>query len=164
MNQEKQVELRYQYNDDVYDSKELLEYARSEISDVIENANIPSGVAVELVQEDSDLDEFKWLFMIAFLLVYMILASIFESFVTPFVLLFSIPLAAIGSFFLLTVTGESLFNANTIMGFLILLGVVVNNGIILIDFINVLREEDTGKPGPFLPADFPGCGPFSLLR
>ena len=38
----------------------------------------------------------------------MILAAIFESFVTPFVLLFSIPLAAIGSFFLLTVTGESL--------------------------------------------------------
>jgi ABC-type multidrug transport system ATPase subunit len=75
----------------------------------------------------------------------MILAAIFESFVTPFVLLFSIPLAAIGSFFLLTLTGESLFNANTIMGFLILLGVVVNNGIILIDFINVLRRKGYRK-------------------
>ncbi|MFH0759166.1 MAG: efflux RND transporter permease subunit [Bacteroidota bacterium] len=145
VNQEKQVELRYQYNDDVFDSKELLAYARSEISDVIENANIPPGVAVELVQEESELDEFKWLFLIAILLVYMILASIFESFVTPFVLLFSIPLAAIGSFFLLTVTGESLFNANTIMGFLILLGVVVNNGIILIDFVNVLRHRGYRK-------------------
>ncbi len=141
VNQEKQVELRYQYNGDVYDSKELLEYARSEIEDVIASANIPTGVAVELVQEESGLEEFKWLFAIAILLVYMILASIFESFVTPFVLLFSIPLAAIGSFFLLTITGESLFNANTIMGFLILLGVVVNNGIILIDFINVLRKK-----------------------
>ena len=141
VNQEKQVQLWYVYTDDVYDSRELLEFARSEIRDVIENANIPSGVAVELVQEDSGLDEFKWLFVIALLLVYMILASIFESFITPFVLLFSIPLAAIGSFFLLTITGESLFNANTIMGFLILLGVVVNNGIILIDFINVLRKQ-----------------------
>ncbi|MEN8201344.1 MAG: efflux RND transporter permease subunit [Bacteroidota bacterium] len=145
VNQEKQVELRYQYNDDVYDSNELLDYARSEIEDVIRNANIPAGVAVELVQEDSGLDEFKYMFLIAMILVYMILAAIFESFVTPFVLLFSIPLAAIGSFFLLTVTGESLFNANTIMGFLILLGVVVNNGIILIDYINELRKKGYRK-------------------
>lgn len=145
VNQEKQVELRYQYNDDVYDSNVLLEYARSEIEDLIQNSNIPSGVAVELVQEDSGLDEFKYMFLIAMVLVYMILAAIFESFITPFVLLFSIPLAAIGSFFLLTVTGQSLFNANTIMGFLILLGVVVNNGIILIDFINVLRKKGYRK-------------------
>ena len=145
VNQEKQVELRYQYNEDVYDSNDLLNYARSEIQNLIQNSNIPSGVAVELVQEDNQLDEFKNMFLIAMILVYMILAAIFESFITPFVLLFSIPLAAIGSFFLLTVTGESLFNANTIMGFLILLGVVVNNGIILIDFINVLRKKGYRK-------------------
>ncbi|MCP4311546.1 MAG: ATP-binding cassette domain-containing protein [Bacteroidetes bacterium] len=145
VNQDKQVELRYAYNKDVYDSNDLLEYARSEIEDLIQISNIPTGVAVELVQEDSGLEEFKYMFLIAILLVYMILAAIFESFVTPFVLLFSIPLAAIGSFFLLTVTGESLFNANTIMGFLILLGVVVNNGIILIDFINVLRKRGYRK-------------------
>ncbi len=145
VNQEKQVELRYQYNEDVYESNDLLEYARGEIADLIQNSNIPSGVAVELVQEDSGLDEFKYMFLFAMVLVYMILAAIFESFVTPFVLLFSIPLAAIGSFFLLTVTGQSLFNANTIMGFMILLGVVVNNGIILIDFINVLRKKGYRK-------------------
>jgi len=141
VNQEKQIEIRYQYIDDVYDSKELLEFAREEIEDIIENAGIPSGVAVELVQEESSLDEFKYLFLIALLLVYMILAIVFESFITPFVLLFSIPLAAIGSFFFLTITGNSLFNANTLTGFLILLGVVVNNGIILIDFVNILRSN-----------------------
>ncbi len=141
VNQEKQIELRYQYIDDVYDSKELLEFAREEIEDIIENAGIPPGVAVELVQEESSLDEFKYLFLIALLLVYMILAIVFESFITPFVLLFSIPLAAIGSFFFLTITGNSLFNANTLTGFLILLGVVVNNGIILIDFVNILRSN-----------------------
>lgn len=145
INQEKQVELRYRFNEDVYDSNELLEFARDEIADVIENANIPSGVAVEMVQEDSGLDEFRLLFVIALLLVYMILAAIFESFVTPFVLLLSIPFAAIGSFFLLTVTGNSLFNANTLMGFMILLGVVVNNAIILIDFINILRSRGYSK-------------------
>lgn len=141
VNQEKMIELRYQYNDDVYDSKDFLEYAREEIEYIIENAGIPPGVAVELIQEDSPLDEFRNLFLIALLLVYMILAIVFESFVTPFVLLFSIPLAAIGSFFFLTVTGNSLFNANTLMGFLILLGIVVNNGIILIDFVNILRKS-----------------------
>jgi multidrug efflux pump subunit AcrB/ABC-type multidrug transport system ATPase subunit len=145
VNQEKQVELRYRYNSDVYDSNELLDYARSEIEEVIRSANIPAGVAVELVQEDSGLDEFRYLFIIALLLVYMILAAIFESFVTPFVLLLSIPFAAIGSFFLLTVTGNSLFNANTMMGFLILLGVVVNNAIILIDFMNILRKRGYRK-------------------
>ena len=69
VNQEKQVELRYQYNDDVYDSNDLLDYARSEIETLIQNSNIPSGVAVELVQEDSGLDEFKYMFLIAMILV-----------------------------------------------------------------------------------------------
>jgi len=141
LNQEKQIELRYGYVDEVYDSKDLLKYAREEIQAIITNAGIPPGVAVELIQEDTALDEFKNLFIIALILVYMILAIVFESFVTPFVLLFSIPLAAIGSFFFLTVTGNSLFNANTLTGFLILLGVVVNNGIILIDFVNILRKN-----------------------
>ena len=145
VNQEKQVELRYRYISDVYDSNELLAYARSEIREVIRSANIPTGVAVELVQEDSGLEEFRYLFILALLLVYMILAALFESFVTPFVLLLSIPFAAVGSFFLLTITGNSLFNANTMMGFLILLGVVVNNAIILIDFVNILRKRGYRK-------------------
>ena len=71
----------------------------------------------------------------------MILASVFESFASPFVLMFSIPLAAIGSFTGLIITGNSLFNTNTLTGFLILLGVVVNNGIILIDYTNILQKQ-----------------------
>jgi len=162
VNQEKQIELRYQYNEDVYDSNDLLDFARSEIEDLIQSANIPSGIAVELVQEESPLEEFKYMFLIAMILVYMILAAIFESFVTPFVLLFSIPLAAIGSFFLLTVTGESLFNANTIMGFLILLGVVVNNGIILIDFINELRRRGYRKTRAIMEAGLSRVRPILI--
>src|SRR5665648_1108420 len=71
----------------------------------------------------------------------MIMASVFESVATPFVLLFSIPLAAIGSLIALILTNNSLLNANTLIGFLILLGVVVNNGIILIDYTNILRKR-----------------------
>ena len=75
------------------------------------------------------------------LLIFMIMASIFESVITPFVLLFSIPLAAIGSLLALIITNNSLLNANTLTGFLILIGVVVNNGIILIDYTNILRKR-----------------------
>jgi multidrug efflux pump subunit AcrB len=66
---------------------------------------------------------------------------LFESVVTPFVLLFTIPLAAIGSLLALLLSSNSLMNANTLTGFLILLGVVVNNGIILIDYANILRKR-----------------------
>jgi len=162
VNQEKQIEIQYQYVDDVYDSKELLEYAREEIEEIIASAGIPPGVAVELIQEESPLDEFKSLFLIAFLLVYIILAIVFESFITPFVLLFSIPLAAIGSFFFLTVTGNSLFNANTLTGFLILLGVVVNNGIILIDFVNIKRREGFRRTRAILAAGLSRVRPILI--
>lgn len=141
LNQTKQLEVIYRFNSEIYESKALLEAAQAEVEDIIKAYNIPQGIAVELVHEDSDLSDFYSLFGIAFLLIYMILAAVFESFITPIVLLFSVPLAAIGSFLFLIITGNSLFNANTLTGFLILLGIVVNNGIILIDFTNILRKQ-----------------------
>ncbi len=144
-NQEKRIEVNFKYTDEVYDSKELLKISREEIENIIKNAGVPSGVAVELVEKESELQKFKYLILLAFLFIYIILASVFESFVTPFVLLFSIPFAAIGSLFFLSITGNSLFSSNTLMGFLILLGVVVNNGIILLDYVTVLRKNGNRK-------------------
>lgn len=140
-NQEKQITLTYQFESDVNDSKTLLEAARTEIDDIISDINVPSGVAVEVIHEENDLEDYYFLIAAAFVLIYMILASVFESFTAPLVLMFSIPLAAIGSFSALIITGNSLFNANTLTGFLILLGVVVNNGIILIDYTHVLQRQ-----------------------
>lgn len=122
-------------------SKTLLEAYRSEIDDFIATYNLPSGVALEVFHEEDQLGDFKFLLLAAFLLIFMILALVFESFATPFILLFTIPLAAIGSLLALLLTGNSLLNANTLTGFLILLGVVVNNGIILIDYANILRSR-----------------------
>jgi multidrug efflux pump subunit AcrB/ABC-type multidrug transport system ATPase subunit len=141
LNQTKQVEVIYQFNSEIYDSKALLEAAQLEVEQIVQAYNIPQGIAVEMVHEESDLSDFYTLFGIAFLLIYMILAAVFESFITPIVLLFSVPLAAIGSFLFLILSGNSLYNANTLTGFLILLGIVVNNGIILIDFTNILRKQ-----------------------
>lgn len=141
VNQEKQIELTYRFEQDINESNTLLEVARMEIDEVVASLSLPSGIAVEIIHEESDLEEYYFLIAAAFILIYMILASVFESFASPFVLMFSIPLAAIGSFTGLIITGNSLFNANTLTGFLILLGVVVNNGIILIDYTNVLQKQ-----------------------
>ncbi|TKG92321.1 ATP-binding cassette domain-containing protein [Puteibacter caeruleilacunae] len=141
VNQEKQIELRYSFQRDASESNELLESYRMEIDDIVAAYNLPSGVAVEVIHEEDEFSDFKFLIAAAFILIFMIMASVFESISTPFVLMFSIPLAAIGSFLGLIFTGNSLINANTLTGFLILLGVVVNNGIILIDYSNILRKR-----------------------
>ena len=141
VNQEKQIEITYSLVSEAQSSKDLLASYRYEIDNLIANYAFPTGIAAEVIHEESNLDDFYFLITAAILLIFMILASVFESVVTPFVLLFSIPLAAIGSLIALIITGNSLFNANTMIGFLILLGVVVNNGIILIDYSNILRKR-----------------------
>lgn len=141
VNQDKQIEVFYNFSKDVESSKDLLEGYRSDVDQLVANYNLPAGVAVEVFHEEDQFADFKFLILAAFILIFMILASVFESIVTPFVLLFSIPLAAIGSLLALLLTGNSLLNANTLTGFLILLGVVVNNGIILIDYSNILRKQ-----------------------
>jgi len=140
-NQEKRVTVTYNFSEEIKNSKDLLEGARQEIESVVAGINIPPGIAVEVVHEEDQLKDFYYLIGVAFLLIFMILAAVFESLATPVVLMFSIPLAALGSLIALILTGNSLLNANTLMGFLILLGIVVNNGIILIDYTNILRKR-----------------------
>ena len=141
VNQEKQIEINYRFVSEASNSKELLASYRAEIDDLVANYNLPSGVAAEVVHDETDYSEFYFLISAAIFLIFMIMASVFESIATPFVLLFSIPLAAIGSLIALIVTNNSLLSTNTLIGFLILLGVVVNNGIILIDYTNILRKR-----------------------
>jgi len=141
VNQEKQVEVNYRFVAEAANSKDLLAAYRYEIDQVVANYNLPSGVAAVVVHEETDFSEFYFLIGAAIFLIFMIMASVFESVSTPFVLLFSIPLAAIGSLLALIITNNSLLNANTLTGFLILIGVVVNNGIILIDYTNILRSR-----------------------
>jgi len=140
-NQEKRITVTYNFKEEIRSSKDILVGARAEIESIVSGLNIPSGLVVEVIHEDNQLKEFYNLIGIAFLLIYMILAAVFESLAIPFVLLFSIPLAALGSLIALILTGNSLLNANTLTGFLILLGVVVNNGIILIDYTKILRKR-----------------------
>lgn len=81
--------------------------------------------------------------LVAVLLVYMIMAIQFQSLVYPLIILSTIPLAFTGGMAALLITGSYL-SLVSIMGLIILVGVVVNNGIVLIDYINILRNQGHG--------------------
>ncbi len=74
-------------------------------------------------------------------LIYMIMASLYESFSQPFIIFLSIPTAFIGAFFGLFVTGHAL-DVTGMIGLIMLVGIVVNNGIVLVDTINQLRRDE----------------------
>ncbi|MTI33194.1 efflux RND transporter permease subunit [Xanthovirga aplysinae] len=145
LNQEKRIEITYRFIEEVLNSESLLEASRIEIDQIVSGVNIPSGIVVDVIHDEGLFDEFYFLLFAAVVIIFMILAAVFESLYLPVVIMFSIPLAAIGAFLGLTFTGNSLLNANTLIGFLILLGVVVNNGIILIDYSRILRKKGYNK-------------------
>jgi multidrug efflux pump subunit AcrB/ABC-type multidrug transport system ATPase subunit len=141
VNQQRQLEVEYSFLNEVNDDKDLLNAARLEVDALLAGMRVPPGVAMEIKHDQQDLSDFRFLILAAFILIYMILASVFESFSKPVVLMFAIPLAAIGSLIALILTGNSLLNPNTLTGFVILIGIVVNNGIILLDYSNVLQKR-----------------------
>ncbi|MBN8651955.1 MAG: efflux RND transporter permease subunit [Cytophagales bacterium] len=145
MNQEKRIQITYNFIDEVTKSKALQESSRLEIDQIVAGVNIPSGIVVDVVHDEGLFNDFFFLIFAAIVIIFMILAGVFESLYLPIVIMFSIPLAGIGALMGLTLTGNSMLSANTLIGFLILLGVVVNNGIILIDYSRILRREGYTK-------------------
>ncbi len=110
----------------------------------IEAADIPSEVSTRIGGSFEDQQEmFGDLFMLLamiVILVYIVMASQFESFMSPFVIMFSIPFAIVGVILGLWVTGTPL-GAMGLVGVLILMGIVVKNGIVLIDYTILMRER-----------------------
>ena len=82
--------------------------------------------------------------LLALALVYMVMASLFESFLHPLIMLVSVPFGAIGVVLTLLLTGTT-FNVYSFLGAIVLIGVVVNNAIVLLDYTNLLRR-DRGLP------------------
>jgi HAE1 family hydrophobic/amphiphilic exporter-1 len=81
--------------------------------------------------------------VVAILLVFGVMASLFESLRDPFIILFTIPLSLIGIVALYAITGDT-FNILTAVGLIVLVGVIVNNGIVLVDYTNLLRKRGYG--------------------
>ncbi|UCH10021.1 MAG: efflux RND transporter permease subunit [Fidelibacterota bacterium] len=106
--------------------------------------HLPEGYFIEFGGQYEDMIEtFKTLgqaLALAVLLVYMVMASQFESLVHPFIIMFTIPLALIGVVLAFLVTGQTI-SLPTFIGFILLTGIVVNNGIVMVDYMNQLRRR-----------------------
>ena len=85
--------------------------------------------------------------ILALMLVYMVLASQFKSLIDPLVIMFSVPLGVIGVLLALWLTGTTL-SMNSFMGIIMMVGIVVSNGVLLVDFANVLRRRGMPLPRP----------------
>ena len=111
---------------------------------VLAATDIPSELSVEIggsYEDQKDMfGDLIMLLAMIIILVYIVMASQFESFVSPFVIMFSIPFAFVGVFMGLWVTGTPLGTMGMI-GILILMGIVVKNGIVLIDYTILMRER-----------------------
>ncbi len=127
----------------------------SEIEGLLSGIAIPSGLTATIAGQSEEMEvSFRSLTLalaLAIFLVYLVMASQFESLVHPFVILFTIPLAAIGAIFSLYVTG-SVINVVALIGMIVLAGIVVKNGIVLIDLVNQLREEGQAMQAAILEA------------
>jgi HAE1 family hydrophobic/amphiphilic exporter-1 len=92
-------------------------------------------------EQQKSFHELLMSFILALVLVYMVMASLYESLRDPFVVMFSVPLAAIGVIWMLFLT-QTTFNIQSYIGCIMLGGIVVNNAILLVDHINLLRRRD----------------------
>jgi HAE1 family hydrophobic/amphiphilic exporter-1 len=110
---------------------------------------IPSedDLIIEYAGDNSEMmkmmGNFALILIVAAALVFGIMASLFESFRDPFIVIFTIPLSVIGIVAIYLITGEP-FNILTAVGLLVLMGVIVNNGIVLVDYTNLLRKRGYG--------------------
>ncbi|MDD5680294.1 MAG: efflux RND transporter permease subunit [Candidatus Omnitrophica bacterium] len=116
-----------------------------DVSAAIARVNVPSGypkpkLTGEQEQMKDSFNSLVFVLILSIILVYMVMAAQFESLWQPFLIMFTVPLSIIGVAFALLVTGTTV-NVISILGVVILGGVVVNNGIVLIDCMNMLRKD-----------------------
>lgn len=116
----------------------------AEVKPQLEKLNLPQGISIQLSGSyESQQDSFNDLSMLAVLiliLVYIVMASQFESLTYPGIIMSSIMFAFSGVVFMLWITGTTL-NVMSMIGGIMLIGIVVKNGIVLIDYINLNRER-----------------------
>jgi len=116
----------------------------SEIEEKISKIKIPEDFSVQLkgarLEQKDAFQTLLFALALAIVLVYMVLASQFASLLHPFLIMFSVPLGFIGVIWSLFLTGNTL-SVVSFIGIIMMVGIVVSNAIILVDYINRLREE-----------------------
>jgi HAE1 family hydrophobic/amphiphilic exporter-1 len=118
------------------------------VQDRLGQIRVPPDFAVgfgpELEEQAKSFRQLQLVLILAVLLVYAVMASQYESLRDPFIIMFSVPVAAIGVVGSLIITGTS-FSLQAYIGIIMLAGIVVSNAILLVDYINTLRRRD-GMP------------------
>ncbi|MEQ8577172.1 MAG: efflux RND transporter permease subunit [Balneola sp.] len=122
--------------------------AAIDVQQIIDETTMPSGIFARIAGQNEEMGEsFKSLLFalaLAIFLVYLVMASQFESLLHPFIILFTIPLALVGAVLALFITGTTI-SVVVFIGLILLAGIVVNNAIVLIDLINQLRLRGMDK-------------------
>lgn len=127
----------------------------AKVEKVVNNYHAPAGYSIELDGENEATTEAmgQVLLMMALgiLLMYLIMVAQFQSLLSPFIILFTIPLAFTGGFLGLWITGSDV-SVIAMIGFVMLAGIIVNNGIVLVDYINQLRRSGVEKKEAIMQA------------
>jgi HAE1 family hydrophobic/amphiphilic exporter-1 len=122
--------------------------AVKEVNDIVSTHPLAAGVKVRIGGQSEELDasvkSLVFALGLAIFLVYLVMASQFESLLHPFVIMFSIPLAAVGAILALKLSGSAI-SVVVFIGLIMLVGIVVKNAIVLIDRVNQLREAGVPK-------------------
>jgi len=122
---------------------------------MMKNYELPDGVTIEFSGENETImdamGDLVLMLLLGVLFVYLIMVAQFQSLKSPFIIMFTIPLAFTGGFMALLITGKEL-SIIAMIGFIMLVGIIVNNGIVLVDYINQLRGEGMAKRDAIIEA------------
>lgn len=119
-----------------------------EVNEQLKKYQVPDGYSVEMTGEDETIQEAMTevlkMLGLAVIFIYLIMVAQFQSLLSPFIVMFTMPLAFTGGFLGLAFTGQEV-SVISMIGFVMLSGIIVNNGIVLVDYTNQLREEGMEK-------------------
>ena len=122
--------------------------AAAEAQSIIDRTPMPPDITTVVAGQNEEMVEsfrsMQFALLLAVFLVYLVMASQFESLIHPLVILFTIPLALVGAVLALFITGTTV-NVVAFIGVIMLAGIVVNNAIVLVDLINQLRSQGVDK-------------------
>lgn len=129
--------------------------ATNEVRDALNDYDLPAGCNLSYGGSDQmtmeAMQQLSLMMLLAIVMIYLIMVAQFQSFKSPFIIMFTIPLAFTGGFLGLLLTGFDV-SVISMIGFIMLCGIIVNNGIVLVDYINVLRLEGRERQAAIIEA------------
>lgn len=119
-----------------------------DVEEALKGYEVPNGYTLEMSGENETIndamEQVYLMLVLALIFMYLIMVAQFQSLLSPFIIMFTIPLAFTGGFLGLIISGSEV-SVIALIGFVMLSGIIVNNGIVLVDYINQLRSEGMEK-------------------